>query len=151
MEQSLRKLIRKMILETYSNMNEKEEMFSEARITNPDSKEFVRDRKNFIGSHIFGENLGGIEGPDGMYVAYSYGIQFPAYVWYKGKWYYNGDEYIHDGEPNPHTEQHMEDMRPTDELHRKSTQQLRSMIRKFKKKHGIKGLTHTSVEPGEKN
>ena len=121
----------------------------EERLTNPDTKEFVRKRENFIGSHIYGEDLGGL---GQMYVAYSYGEQFPAYLWYKNKWYHNSDNYIlDDGSVNEPTNQHKVDMRPSQDTHGMSTYALNSMIKKFKSKHGLGDNIHTDVEPGEKN
>jgi hypothetical protein len=121
----------------------------EERLTNPDTKEFVKKRENFIGSHIYGEDLGDI---GQMYVAYSYGEQFPAYLWYKNKWYHNSDNYIlDDGSVNEPTIQHKIDMRPSQDTHGMSTYALDSMIRKFKRKHGLGDNVHKDVEPGEKN
>lgn len=121
----------------------------EERLTNPDTKESVRKRENFIGSHIYGEDLGGL---GKMYVAYSYGEQFPAYLWYKDKWYHNSDDYIlDDGSVNEPTIQHKKDMRPSQDTHGMSTYALNSMIKKFKRKHGLGDNVHKDVEPGEKN
>jgi hypothetical protein len=121
----------------------------EERLTNPDTKEFVKKRQNFIGSHIYGEDLGGL---GQMYVSYSYGEQFPAYLWHKDKWYHNSDDYtLDDGSVNEPTIQHKKDMRPSQDTHGMSTYALNSMIRKFKSKHGLGDNVHTDVEPGEKN
>lgn len=121
----------------------------EERLTNPETKDYVRRRENFIGSHIYGEDLGGL---GKMYVAYSYGEQFPAYLWYKNKWYHNSDDYIlDDGSVNEPTIQHKKDMRPSQDTHGMSTYALNTMIRKFKKKYGLGDNVHTDVEPGEKN
>lgn len=121
----------------------------EERLTNPETKKMVKKRQNFIGSHIYGEDLGGL---GQMYVAYSYGEQFPVYLWYKDKWYHNSDNYmLDDGSVNEPTIQHKADMRPSQDTHGMSTFALNSMIKKFKKKHGIGDNVHTDVEPGEKN
>jgi hypothetical protein len=121
----------------------------EERLTNPETKEYVKRRENFIGSHIYGEDLGGL---GKMYVAYSYGEQFPAYLWYNNKWYHNSDNYIlDDGTVNEPTNQHKADMRPSQDTHGMSTYALNTMIRKFKRKHDLGDNVHTDVEPGEKN
>lgn len=121
----------------------------EERITNPESKEFVKRRENFIGSHIYGEDLGGL---GKMYVAYSYGEQFPVYLWFNDKWYHNANNYVlDDGTVNEPTNQHKNDMRPVQDTHGLSTLAMNTMIRKFKAKHGLGDNVHTDVEPGEKN
>lgn len=126
-----------------------EDELEEERITNPDSKDYVRKRENFIGSHIYGEDLGGL---GKMYVAYSYGEQFPVYVWHNGKWYHNSSDYVlDDGTVNEPTNQHKKDMRPSQDTHGLSTYAMNTIIRKFKKKHGLGDNVHTDVEPGEKN
>lgn len=126
-----------------------DDMIDEERITNPEAKEFVKTRQNFIGSHIYGEDIGDL---GEMYVAYSYGVQYPAYLFYKDKWYHNTSDYINDdGSKNEYTLKHMEDMRPTNDTHGLSGYFLKEMIKKFMKVHDIKGIDHTSVEPGVKN
>ncbi len=121
----------------------------EERIANPDSKEFINKKQNFIGSHIYGEDLGGL---DKMYVAYSYGEQFPVYLNYKDKWYHNNEYYIVDGERiNKPTEKHKKDMKPSGKTIGISLAAMQSMIRTFKNKHEIGDNNHTDVEPGEKN
>lgn len=126
-----------------------EDDLDEERITNPESKEFVKNRENFIGSHIYGEDLGGL---GKMYVAYSYGEQFPTYLWFKNKWYHNSDDYVlDDGTVNEPTNQHKKDMRPVQDTHGLSTYAMNNLIRKFKKKNGLGDNVHKDVEPGEKN
>lgn len=53
-------------------------LFGEERIPNPEASELVNDKENFLGSHTYGEDIGGL---GKMYVAYSYGEQHPLYVW----------------------------------------------------------------------
>jgi hypothetical protein len=126
-----------------------EDDLEEERITNPESKEFVKKRENFIGSHIYGEDLGGL---GKMYVSYSYGEQFPTYLWYNDKWYHNANNYVlDDGTVNEPTNQHKNDMRPVQDTHGLSTLAMNTMIRKFKAKYGLGDNVHTDVEPGEKN
>lgn len=67
-EAKVRFLVREML----------ESFFDEERIANPDAAEHVKRRENFIGSHTYGEDLGGY---GLMYVAYSYGEQHPVFVW----------------------------------------------------------------------
>lgn len=140
------KMITKLKKESI-NIEEKE--LEEERIANPKSKNHVNNLENFIGSHIYGEDLGGL---GKMYVAYSYGEQFPVYLHYKGKWYHNTDSYLlDDGEVNPATEKHKKDMRPSKQTHGISLRGLQSMIRTFKNKHNLGDNKHKDVEPGEKN
>lgn len=145
----LRKFIRKVILEARVFDEYDEDLMDEERIANSDSQEYVKNRQNFIGSHIYGEDIGGL---GKMYAAYSYGVQYPAYVWYKGKWYHNTDDYkLEDGSTNEYTIRHMEQMRPSLDTHGLSTYHLQKMINDFMEENNINGVTHTSVEPGEKN
>ncbi len=120
----------------------------EERITNTAAKEKVKDRKNFVASHTYGEDLGDL---GQMYVAYSYGEQHPLYVWHDDKWYHNNDDYLlPDGEANIWTAKHLKDLKPSNETHGLSNMALQTIIRKFKKKHGLGDNNHTDLEPGEK-
>ena len=65
-------IIRKLIKEAISSI------FDEERIPNTEADESVNNLENFIGSHTYGEDIGGI---GKLYVAYSYGEQHPLYVW----------------------------------------------------------------------
>jgi len=146
---NIKNSIRPFLSESKKKFNLEEDDLEEERITNPDSKDFVKKRENFIGSHIYGEDLGGL---GKMYVAYSYGEQFPAYVWFDDKWYHNTSNYVlDDGTINEPTNQHKKDMRPAQDTHGLSTFALNTMINKFKNKHGLGDNVHTDVEPGEKN
>lgn len=145
----LRTFIRKILLESQIFKEFDEDMMDEERIANSNSKESVINRENFIGSHIYGEDIGGL---GQMYATYSYGVQYPAYVWYDGRWYHNTDDYkLEDGTVNKYTKKHMDIMRPSLDTTGLSTYHLQKMISDFMKKHNIDGVTHTSVEPGEKN
>ena len=87
-----------------------------------------------------------------MYVAYSYGEQFPLYLNYKGKWYHNSDSYILDDKKvNKATEKHKKDMRPSSKTIGTSLLGMQSMIRTFKNKNNLGDNNHTDVEPGVKN
>ena len=149
-------MLKKLIKEIFSKStlfeyieNEIANDLEEERITNPKAKDFVKKRKNFIGSHIFGEDLGDL---GKMYVAYSYGEQFPAYLFSNGKWYHNYDDYkLEDGTINGATDKHKKDMKPKKGTIGISTKQIQSLINNFKKSNGLQDMTHTSVEPGEKN
>ena len=143
-EDSIRKYIRNILESNYSKQE-----IDEERIANPKSKQHVNNLENFIGSHIYGEDLGGL---GKMYVAYSYGEQFPVYVHFKNKWYHNTDNYIIDGERvNKATEKHKEQMKPSAQTIGRSLSSLLLMISKFKKENNIGDNSHTDVEPGEKN
>lgn len=132
-----------------STVAESESNIEEERIANTEAHKDVDELKNFIGSHIYGEDLGDL---GKMYVAYSYGEQFPVYLHYKGKWYHNTDYYmLDDGKINKPTEKHKKDMKPSKETHGMSLIGLQSLIRAFKKKHKLGDNSHTDVEPGEKN
>lgn len=140
----LRKFIRNVISENFI-INENPIELEEERLTNEEGKEYVKKRENFIASHVWGEKL------NSSYVVCSYGEQFPIYIYYKGKWYENGDEYIFNGEKQEHTEKHKNDVRPTYDTHLKSKKQMLDLLDKIKKENDISSLSHKSVEPGEKN
>lgn len=129
-------------------LNEKAEELDEERITNPEGKEFVKRKENFIGSHVWGEKLG-----DGSYIAVSYGKQFPLYIFWnkKNKWYENSDHYLYDGEPQESTEEHRADLRPTDETRKKQADWMRKLSAHLLKTNGMADYEHISVEPGTKN
>lgn len=135
-------IIRKIIRESIE-----EAIFDEERISNSDALEKVKNRENFVGSHVFGEDLGDY---GEMYVVYSYGEQFPLYVWYKDTWYQNENDYYVDGEPNIWTRKHKEMLRPTQAIVGRPISTLKKVINKFKKKKKIKKISHKSLEPGEK-
>lgn len=71
------------------------------RISNKQAKLYVEQLKPFIGS-----NLTAIE-KDGMYIVYSYGEHFPAYIHAEGAWFENEDDY------SASTKRHMSQARPT--------------------------------------
>ncbi len=148
-KKNIRNFIKQVIKESklFEALNAEE--IEEERITNPEAEYHVKNKENFIGSHIFGEDLGDL---GEMYVAYSYGEQFPAYVYHKGIWYHNTDDYLlPDGSANPATDKHKEDMRPTKKTKGISTKQLQSLISKFRRANNLPDISHTSVKPGEKN
>ena len=140
----LRSFIRNVISENFI-MNETPTELDEERLTTEEGKEYVKNRKNFIGSHIWGEKVGD------SYVAVSYGEHFPIYIYDKGKWYENGDDYIFNGEKQKHTDTHKQDLRPTHDTHLKSKAQMIELLNLIKKENNISSLDHTSVVPGEKN
>ena len=125
-----------------------EDVLDEERITNKQSAVHVDKRENFVGSHTYGEDLGEL---GKMYVAYSYGEQHPLYLWYKGKWYYNYDDYVNDdGTINKWTKKHLEDLKPNGKAQGRPTSFLQKLINKFKQVHKIGDNNHTDLEPGEK-
>lgn len=128
------------------------EMLDEERITNKAASLEVNARKNFIGSHTYGEDIGDI---GKMYVAYSYGEQHPLYVWdgAEDAWYYNHDDYIlQDGKPNIWTRKHLRDLRPNSEVQGRPGSVLKKKIDDFKAAHNIpdSANAHTDLQPGEK-
>lgn len=72
-------------------------VFDEERIPNPEADEYVKNRENFLGSHVYGEDIGDL---GKMYVSYSYGEQHPLYIWI------DKDEFK---ELRPHEAQNMEE------------------------------------------
>jgi len=128
------------------------EMLDEERITNKAASLEVKARKNFVGSHTYGEDIGDL---GKMYVAFSYGEQHPLYMWTEedGLWYYNHDDYIlPDGTANIWTRKHLNDLRPVPEVHGRPGRFLKKKIEQFKAKHNIpdSANAHTDLEPGEK-
>jgi hypothetical protein len=125
-----------------------EAQIDEERISNTEAATKITNRENFVGSHTYGEDLGGL---GQMYVAYSYGEQHPLYLWYKNKWYYNNQEYLlPDGDANVWTQKHLEDLKPNASVQARPNAFLKKLIKKFKIKHSIGGNSHSDLEPGEK-
>lgn len=128
------------------------EVLDEERITNKSAAIEVLNKKNFVGSHTYGEDLGDL---GRMYVAYSYGEQHPLYLWdgSDDRWYYNHDDYIlPDGTANVWTRKHLKDLRPTMAVNGRPGRFLKKLIQQFKTENGITDLdnSHTDLEPGEK-
>lgn len=147
---NLKLYIRNLIQEAHSVYNESE--IDEERITNPDSVEFVKNKTNFIGSHIFGDRYANpSDENDFIYVTYSYNYDNPIFLYFKKKWYENREPYYYDGEEVTQTEIHRDNMRPTDSTHTLSKEKMIKIINKWKKKRGIVEEPHTEVVPGEKN
>jgi len=148
---NIRNIIREVIENMANEINEvqlDEIQIDEERITNKEAGEKVNNRENFIASHTYGEDLGGL---GEMYVAYSYGEQHPLYLWYKDRWYYNNQDYIlDDGEINIWTRKHLRDLKPNSEVQARPKAFLDKLIKRFKKKHGLGDNEHTDLEPGEK-
>ena len=89
---NLKLYIRNLIQEAHSVYNESE--IDEERITNPDSVEFVKNKTNFIGSHIFGDRYSNpSDENDFIYVTYSYNYDNPIFLYFKKKWYENREPY----------------------------------------------------------
>lgn len=139
----------KLIRENIASLID-EEHLNEERITNKEASNYVNKRENFVGSHTYGEDLGGLEK---MYVAYSYGEQHPLYLYDSRTetWYYNFDDYIlPDGSVNIWTRRHLKDLRPNEEVIGKPMSFLQLKIKQFKKKHNLGDNIHTDLVPGEK-
>lgn len=125
------------------------EQLEEERIANIDAVEKIKNFENFIGSHVFGEDIGNLEK---MYVIFSYGDQFPIYMHYKGNWYGNIDNYtLEDGRINKPTIKHKKILKPSEDILPISLDGMKRIINTFMKKNDIEELNHRSVEPGEKN
>jgi hypothetical protein len=138
---SIKKLLDKIL-------NENEQL-EEERIANVDAIERIKNLENFIGSHVFGEDVGGL---GQMYVVFSYGEHFPIYMHYKGTWYGNVDDYVlDDGRINKPTIKHKKVLKPSGEIMPMSLKGMRKRLNSFMKKNDIEELNHRSVEPGEKN
>lgn len=141
--------IRKIIREIIENLSiVQNAVLDEERITNKEAAQHVANRENFVASHTYGEDLGDL---GLMYVAYSYGEIHPLYVYYKGRWFHNYDDYITpEGEISKWTKKHLEDLRPNNETQGRPTSYLQKLISKFKEKHHLGDNKHTDLEPGEK-
>ena len=166
-------LMKKTIKE--SIFNEAEIELDEERISNEAGAAKVNEKENFIGSQVFGEDIGDI-GKDsnwenGMYGVFSYGEQFPIYIYTntpfhdqdgniknndgKFRWFHNVEQYKFDidkdGEKEvmSSVEKHKELLKPNAKTHGLTTATLENMIKSFKKKNGIKELSHVSILPGE--
>jgi len=147
MYDKFRLFIRESVEKVFESNNVNEENLEEERISNIDAAEKVKNKENFIGSHTYGEDLGGLEK---MYVAYSYGEQHPLYMFYKGDWYHNMDDYtLESGEVNIWTKKHLRHLKPGN-TNPRTNKWLQNTISRFKKVNGIGDNSHTDLEPGEK-
>jgi hypothetical protein len=127
-----------------------EEQLDEERITNKEAADFVNRKENFVGSHTYGEDLGGL---GKIYVAYSYGEQHPLYLYDQKSevWYYNYEDYfLPDGEINVWTRRHLKDLRPSENVIGKPKRFMQLKIKTFKNKYSIGDNVHTDLKPGEK-
>jgi len=123
---------------------------NEERITNKEAADYINSRENFVGSHTYGEDLGG---KGQMYVAYSYGEQHPLYMWSAddNRWYYNTDDYItEEGKPNVWTRKHLRDLKPNNEIQGIPKSLMLKKVSNFKQQNNIGDNIHTDLEPGEK-
>lgn len=150
-ENKIRKSIRKHLFECMDEMSDssmmQEDILDEERIPNDEALEKVKNKENFIGSHIWGENVGD------DYVVCSYGKQFPLFL-YDSKekiWYENESDYIFEGEKVEQTEEHKQLLRPSVEMHLKSLDWMLDKLKSIMHKNGIEDLSHKSVHPGIKN
>lgn len=148
-QNNIRKAIRKHLFECMDEMSmlESGQLMDEERIPNDEAKEFVRNKENFIGSHIWGEKIGS------DYLVASYGEQFPLFIYddRENKWYENGDDYMFNGESVEQTNEHRTMLKPSEDIHVKSLDWMISKLNSIKKSAGVNDLSHKSVEPGEKN
>ena len=143
------KLIRESLEEVVNEIHLEEELLDEERITNKEASELVSNRENFVGSHTYGEDLGGL---GKIYVAYSYGEQHPLYMYDEDKerWYHNYNDYIVDGDINNWTRKHLNDLRPGVDTQGRPKSFFIKKIADFKRKNNLGDNEHTDLEPGEK-
>jgi hypothetical protein len=147
----------------------------EERIANSDGKEKVNNKENFIGSQVFGEDIGKLGEKtgwqEGLYGVFSYGLQFPIYVYTnqeftdqdgnvknkdgKFRWFHNIEDYKFDIDDDGENEvmksvqKHKELLKPSSETHGLTRATLVGLIKKFMKKNKIQNISHTSIKPGE--
>ena len=169
----LSSLLKKTIKENMFNENEIE--LDEERISNEEGATKVNQKENFIGSQVFGEDIGDVgknsDWKEGLYGVFSYGEQFPIYIYTnmpfqdqdgntknkdgKFRWFHNIEEYKFDidkdGEKEvmKSVEKHKELLKPKAPTHGLTTATLENLVHSFKKKYGIKELSHVSILPGE--
>jgi len=150
--EKIREIVREMIKNHFEGTEEdtkqiEEDTIEEERITNVDARSKVQDKENFVGSHTFGEDIGGL---GKMYVAFSYGKDHPLYLFKDGEWYHNTDDFVNpDGSVNVWTKKHLMDLKPG-----KSSgmpkEWMKKELNKFMKNNGVQELSHDDVDPGEK-
>jgi len=154
--QGLRKLVNTILKENFEVFESlvSEDELEEERIANRDAHAEIDQKKNFVGSHTYGEDLGKQVRKDGqIYVVFSYG--HPLYLWVNnskgGQWYENMNEYMVDGRPYNFSEKHRTELRPTEgHIKEKLGGEILAIIAKYKKQLGIDDTTHTDVPIGEK-
>jgi len=171
--QKIRNLIREHLMKEFGT--EYQADLDEERISNEEGAKKVNEKHNFIGSQVFGEDIGNIgketDWKDGMYGVFSYGEQFPIFVYTnspfydqdgnlknkdgKFRWFHNIEQYKYDidkdGEKEvmKSVEKHKDLLKPNSTTHGLTTATLLDMIKAFKNKHKIKELSHVSIKPGE--
>ena len=151
-DNKLRAVVREMISNYFEPKEApvkklEEDTIEEERITNTEARDKVQSKENFVGSHTFGEDIGGLEK---MYVAFSYGQDHPLYMNFNGKWYRNTEDYVNtDGSVNVWTKKHLLDLDPGD-THGTTKDWMKKELNKFMKNNGISELSHEDVDPGEK-
>lgn len=142
-----KKIIREIVENFVFSDEINEDELEEERISNVEAAKKVKQKTNFIGSHTYGEDLGGL---GKMYVAYSYGEQHPLFLFYKGSWYHNTDDYIlPDGQANIWTKKHEKFLNPGQTKPR-TLKWMQQTINRFKKQNHIGDNSHSDLEPGEK-
>ena len=154
--QELRKVIGEILNENsyiFEDLIDEDDL-DEERIANHDAYIEIDQRKNYVGSHTYGEDLGKQVDREGeIYIVYSYG--HPLYVWVnndkEGSWYENMNEYMVDGRPYNFSEKHKQELRPTTgNVQEKLGGEILAIINKYKRKFGIEDTIHTDVPIGEK-
>jgi len=149
LNEKIRKKVQEILKEICEEVQSpiEEEVIDEERITHADALDNVKKMENFLSSHTYGEDLGDM---GEMYVVYSYGEQHPIYLYTKGIWYHNSDDYVKiDGEINMPTRKHMINLRPTNGTIGKPKSWMKRVARQFKRKHGLGPNSHADEFPGE--
>jgi hypothetical protein len=88
------------------------------KTTNREAGRYVEDKKDFVGSNTFGNNI------NGKFVVYSYGHHFPIYLYdfNENQWYGNEDKY------SMTTSKHMTQLHPNRDVEYVNTLELKSKI-----------------------
>lgn len=88
------------------------------RIANKNASSYVRQRREFKGSNLFGTRL------DDRYVVYSYGEHWPLFIHVDGVWFENQDKY------SCTTSTHRTQIHPRVDTIKLSTEQMISIAQK---------------------
>jgi hypothetical protein len=64
------------------------------KIANRDARQFVQKQHPFQGNNLFAQNHpNGENGPETWYAVYSYGDQWPLFIYANGTWFENEDRH----------------------------------------------------------
>lgn len=174
--ESVKTEIRPMIQKYFliKELKKKDIDLEEERIANHEGQEKVDNKENFIGSQVFGEDIGKLGEKtgwkEGLYGVFSYGLQFPIYIYTnqefsdqdgniknkdgKFRWFNNIEDYKFDIDEDGEREimksvqKHKELLKPSSDMHGLTRATLVDLIKKFMKKHKVQKLSHRSILPG---